>query len=233
MLLVAAAGCAAEGGAEASAAALEGPRGCTLPSTVSGAPRSVEDVLAITQALPPDASLACFLQTLERPLNLAATSSFLSLQPSAGERSPRMFVFFDPLFLSVVPAGSGHHRLEMTVLHEGFRSVKAEIVFPLNGPLEPDAPYRHIHSASGNSTVCSSCHGFEEPLSGTPGAFISTALRPDPAERVTLESLLVETRSCNAALEPDRCAMLHAIFDRPVVPYQFPEGMPLFSGRVQ
>lgn len=215
-----------------TAGGLEAPHGCSLPNTVSAAPRSVDDVLAITQALPPDASLACFLETLEHPLNLAATASFLSLQPSVGDRSPRMFLFFDPLFMSVVPAGSGQQRLEMTVLHAGYRSVKSEIIFPLNGPLEPDAPYRQIHAPSGSGTVCSSCHGLEEPFADTPGAFISNAFRPNPAERVSLEALQIETRKCNAQMEPERCAMLHALFDRPVVPYVFPEAMPLFSGRI-
>lgn len=225
-----AAACAADSGASTtSMAPLQGPPRCTLPGEVSAAPRSVAEVVAIANALPAGADVACFLQTLARPLQVAASISFLSLQPSLGERSPRIFLAFDPLLLSVVPAGSGSKRIEVSVMHENFRSVKAEIVLPASEPFSADAPYAKIRASEGTGTVCSSCHDHEAPYEPIPGAFISGALRPRNADVVWLGPLQDETRSCDPASEPERCAILHAIFDGAVETHRFPEQMPTFG----
>lgn len=230
LLAACASACAADSAEPSpSAAAPHALPGCTLPSDVSASPRSVADMVAIASALPPQASVACFLQTLARPLQVSASMSFQSLQPAVGERSPRIFLAFDTLLLSVVPAGSGQKRIEASVMHENYRSVKAEIVMPSSSPLDADAPYANIRAATGAGTVCSSCHGHEAAFEQIPGAFVSGALRPADDELVSLGQLQRETRSCDRAREPERCDMLHAIFDAPVVEYRFPPAMPVFG----
>jgi hypothetical protein len=72
-------------------------------------------------------TLPCFLQTLQRPLSLYATSSPISAQPADSERDPRIFVMMEPLILSVVAVGETSVYLELSELTSNTRSIKAEI----------------------------------------------------------------------------------------------------------
>ena len=67
----------------------------------------------LVNALPSPVTLPCFLQALARPLKMHAAVSLISAQPSVGARSPRIFLFFDGLRVSIVPAGAGAPLLEM------------------------------------------------------------------------------------------------------------------------
>jgi hypothetical protein len=213
-------------------ASLHNASGCTVPAGTPRSPRSVDDVVAIVNALPEDASVTCFLETLEHPLHVQTSSSFQSLQPSVGDRSPRIFLVFDSLVMSVVPAGVGRDSVELTVQQPGFRSVKAEIKFPTNRKLLPTDPYDSILLSNGAATVCSTCHSYEQPFGDIPGAFISTAFRPrSDLDFVPLQFVRDEAQMCDRVMEPERCAMLAAIFDGEVIPYEFPEAMPLFQSR--
>jgi hypothetical protein len=204
--------------------------GCTVPEGTPRAPRTVDEVVAIMNALPEDATVACFLETLQHPLHVQVSSSFQSLQPSVGDRSPRIFLVFDSLVMSVVPAGVGRDAVELTVQHPGFRSVKAEIKMPTQRQLTASDPYDSILLPNGAATVCSTCHSFEEPFEAIPGAFISTAFRPrTDVDFVPLQFVKDEAKTCDSATEPERCAILAAIFDGEVIPYEFPAEMPLFQ----
>jgi hypothetical protein len=232
LLALLAQGCAEEVADASLGASLGHASGCAVPEGIPRVPRTVDDVVAIMNALPEDASVACFLETLQHPLHVQVSSSFQSLQPSVGDRSPRIFLVFDPLVMSVVPAGVGRDAVELTVQHPGFRSVKAEIKMPTQRKLTATDPYESILLPNRAATVCSTCHSFEEPFETIPGAFISTAFRPrSDVDFVPLQFVRDEAQACDPAREPERCAILTAIFNGEVIPYEFPEAMPLFQTR--
>lgn len=201
-------------------------RRCRAEGGVSGAPGSIAGVVALANALPRPLSLSCFLESLDRPLHVHTTRSTVSLQPSAGDRSPRIFLFSGSLILSVVPEGKGSPLMEMGQLVDPARSLKAEIRFPLEGPLGPDDPYEHVRDANG--TTCRFCHPDEAPAPQVaPAAYVSGAFKPSPGGRVTLDFLAQERARCDGAAEPDRCAILRALFDHGEVRWrEFPASVP-------
>jgi hypothetical protein len=193
-------------------------------------PRSISEALEWINAQPKPLSLPCFLETLGRPLALYATESIFSAQPAVGRRSPRMFVFTEPLIMTVTPEGRGSHLLEFGEQRSETTSLKAEIAFPVEAELEPAAPYERLLVES-SYTTCSVCHEGEEPDTRTSftRAFVSRALRPVPLERVSLSELRAEARACDASAEPERCAMLLALFGQGnVVDAEFSAALPTF-----
>jgi hypothetical protein len=201
---------------------------CAAPEGLA-APSSIAAVVDWINRLPKPLSLSCFLETLERPLPVYATVSVFSAQPAVGRRSPRMFLFAPPLIMSISPAGEGSHLLEFGEPRSIRSSLKGEIVFPVTGELGPSSPYDHL--IAGNLTTCGGCHGQEEPASDITfaRAFVSRALRPAPAERVGLEELHREAIDCDALAEPERCAMLVALFGQGgVIDAEFPATLDTF-----
>jgi hypothetical protein len=188
-------------------------------------PRSVADVVAMLNAMPKPVTLSCFLETLDRPIALQATTSVLSAQPAVGKRSPRLFLFFDPLIVSVVPAGTGRHLLELGERRSDTHSLKAELEFPITEEVQPDAPFARLRYDDRLST-CDFCHADSSPAEelGIPYAFVSQALRPVLRERVAIESLMAEAKACDKATEAERCEMLNALFreDSPPSEAEFP-----------
>ncbi len=206
------------------------PRTCLPIRDVSGSPRTIEDVVTLINALPTPVTLPCFLENLARPLRLFATKSVFSAQPAAGERSPRIFIFLDPLILSVVPEGDTSVLLELSVLESDTRSLKGEIPFPVTEPLEPSAPYDRLLGNEG-LTSCGFCHREEQPAAALPfaNAYISDAIRPQPISEVDLADVREQHRLCDADTEPERCDMLRALFDYGEIERgEFPPEMPTF-----
>src|SRR3712207_6534727 len=76
------------------------------PKGVPRNPTSIAEAVALVSALPRPLTVGCYLESLERPLRVNATSAVISLQPAAGPRNPRMFLFAGNLVSSIVPAGS-------------------------------------------------------------------------------------------------------------------------------
>jgi hypothetical protein len=188
--------------------ACRSPKGTPNPSRIS-------DVVDSLNELEKPADLPCFLQHLSGPLAIDATVSVLSLQAAIGRRSPRIFILLDPLILSVVPEGKGRDLLELSERRGAARSVKAEITFPVTGEVTHEAPFEHALLSS-ELTSCAFCHG-EETLATDitfTRAFESQAFRPSPSNRVGIDELRSEFLACDAALEPYRCAMLSALFNR-------------------
>jgi hypothetical protein len=186
--------------------------GCRPPAGISGSPRSIAEVVALTNALPQPLGLPCFLESLDRPLELHAAMSTISLQPAPTARSPRIFIFSGDVIMSVVPEGTGQSLLEMGQLVEPGRSAKAELRFPISAPIAPDYPFAHVTDCGG--TTCRFCHPGEAPAPTlSPSAFVSGAFSPVYRARVDIETLRAERRACDEAAEPDRCALLRAIFD--------------------
>jgi hypothetical protein len=209
-----------------AAADVPPPRICVAPAG-AGSPRSIAEVVTLVNALPHPVTLPCFLESLDRPLRANATHSTISLQPARGLRSPRVFLFFDGLILSVVPAGPGQRLIEMGEFVDSKRTIKAEIEFPLAAALAAREPYEHPRTTVG--TLCASCHANETraPSIDFAEAYVSDALKPTFRADVDLAVLRAERSACDPAVEPDRCAMLGAIFDHgEVLRAEFPEELP-------
>ena len=81
-------------------------------------------------------------------------------------------------------------------------------------------------------TSCGFCHAAEKPAEDVAftRAFVSQALRPAASERVGLDELLDELKACDAAAEPDRCAMLQSLLGgNAAVERDFPTSFALFQ----
>jgi hypothetical protein len=181
-------------------------------------------------ALPKPTSVACFLEALDRPLSMQAVNGRVSAQPAVDEHSPRFFLFSDPLFMTVVPAGTGRDVLELSVLQPGDRSMsaKAEIPFPVAAPLALSDPFTHIENESRSGTECRLCHGQEARLASITDApvYVSKALRPRFLdEAVPLPQLMGEAAACDRAVDAQRCEILSALFSGPFVEHDFPPEM--------
>lgn len=187
---------------------------CVTPLGVSGSPRNMSEALILMNSLPKPVSLACFLQALSRPLSLYMTSSDQSLQPSPGARSPRTFIVYEPMVLSIVLDGPAKIALELGYRTSASRSVKTEILFPLS----TDVTFANVFDevVSGNLTKCGNCHT-GETITFHPDlpvdVFESDIIEPFEMYEVDLAELRAERSSCDAAAEPERCALLSALFD--------------------
>jgi hypothetical protein len=207
--------------------------GCEAAQGVLDQPRSVDQTVELVNALPKPLSLACFVEALGRPLQLHATRSEISAQPAVGVRSPRLFLYVEPLVMTVVPAGAGAQLLELGEQRPEFRSLKAELRFPISEMVTPSEPYEHALFVEG-VTACAFCHAAEEsdPLVAGGLGYVSQALRPSTRDqRVTLESLREELEACDFALEAERCDLLDALFGwGETLDWDFPMDMPTFGG---
>jgi hypothetical protein len=204
---------------------------CRAPAGVSNNPQSIAETITLLNALPKPLTIPCFLESLARPIPMAATFGVLSAQPAVGVRSPRMFLFFGPNRMSIVPDGVGSSVLEFGEQRPDYRSLKGEIEFPLTGDIPQSAPFDRV-LFNDQLTTCGLCHAAEqsEPSPFTTHAFVSKSLRPAPRNAVTLQSLQHELSICNRGAEPYRCAMLDSLFSLgPVTDAQFPPEMQTFE----
>lgn len=177
------------------------------------APRTIAEAVDRINALPPPASLPCFIASLPRPLAVVAANSLSSAQPSKGRDNPRIFIVSDTLTMSVVPDGSGSHLLEFGEYVSPVRSTKAELAFPVTRPVDQGAPYRDPPNER-TVSLCGVCHTSQEPHPTIPGAFTSDALRPAH----NLEMTVVEAQSARARCDTEQvttppCELLRALFD--------------------
>lgn len=223
-----------DGGRDARDTSSPSARTCVLPAGVSGRPRSIAETVDLLNALPRPVTVACFLESLERPLYLNATTSFISLQPAAGLRSPRLFLMFEGMSLSVVPEGPGSTLIEFGEFVAADRTLKAELATPITAPVQHADPYRSplstaASAATDRRTVCRTCHAHEERAQQIPfaEAFHSLALRPAPSTLMPLARLRAERDACPDEDRESRCTMLRALFDHgEVLPRDFPKTLP-------
>jgi len=221
---------AGSGGAGGSVNPLGRAR-CRPPAGTSGSPRTIEEAVALMNALPKPTSMACFVESLERPFTAYATSSQFSAQPAFSARSPRVFIKLDRLWLSIVMDGDSSELLELSYLLDESRSIKGELKAPVTELLAPSAPYDRVRRSDVQGTLCALCHYGEERVESITfaEAFASIPFRPRPDTRVGLDGLALEARSCDWAAEPHRCEMLSALFDGGIVTEEsFPSTMPTF-----
>lgn len=204
---------------------------CAPPPGVSGSPRTIEEAVQLLNALPKPTSVACFVESLDRPLAAHATSSDFSAQPAFSETSPRVFLRIDRLWVSVVMDGESSYLIEFSFLQEdNVMTIKGELEAPFQEALAPSAPYDRV-KYNGGGTVCGLCHFDEVKVDSIEFAevFASTAFRPRPESHVSLEALRAEANACNWDVEPHRCEMLSALFAGGAVEeVEFPSHLPTF-----
>jgi hypothetical protein len=187
---------------------------CSAPAGVSGAPRNVEQAVALMNSLPRPTTLECFIESLQRPLEVYLTSSDLSLQPADGTRSPRAFLVRGDLVMSVVPNPEFSNLLELGYRSAPGRSMKGEVAFPLTVPVTASSILERIRV--GDVSICGGCHGAEtRPVDGffADGAFESAIAVPLSPFEVPLEGMRQEAVACEPTREPERCGILSALFD--------------------
>jgi len=184
---------------------------CAPEGEVTTRPRSIAEAVALVNALPRPATIECFVESLDRPLYVEATSSIISAQPAAGRRSPRVFLFAEPLVMSITMDGDGRDLLEFGEFVDERQTIKAEIAFPVVAEVEATAPFdRVLFDDEGPDTSCALCHRDERASGDIPGAFVSDALRPADDTLVDLLDLQREADRCDPGREPARCAQLDA-----------------------
>jgi hypothetical protein len=174
---------------------------------------SIDAVVRHINALPPPATVACFLASLPRPLSIVATTSLSSAQPAFGARSPRVFILAPAVTLSVVAEGSGAALLEFGQWTDGRRSLKGEVELPPHAPLGPRAPFERVRYTVGST--CGFCHRSESSTPDAMGGFDSIALRPSWDSLVTVEQLRALPREAcvdERDVSP-RCLFWHGLFD--------------------
>jgi hypothetical protein len=134
------------------------------------------------------------------------------------------------MVMSVVPAGDGENLLEFGETRADFRSLKAELSFPVYAPLPPSAPFENL-MFNDQLTKCAVCHASEIDVANTTGVrqFVSGAIRPLPADKVGAARLAQELAACDSSAEPNRCALLDALLGwGPVTDGDFDPQMPTF-----
>jgi hypothetical protein len=187
-----------------------------LSATPSAAPASVTEVVDLVNTLPKPTALSCLLSSLPGPLPLVATRSVFSAQPAVGQRSPRIFLLYSGLTMSIALDGMGKDLLEFGEHRPEQRSLKAEIEFPVADELTHDAPFQRILYQAGQ-TSCAFCHRNEsrDDAIDFAEAFVSIAYRPANFQAAVSVSELAQLRAeCDAEAEPQRCAVLQSLFAR-------------------
>jgi hypothetical protein len=200
-------------------------RRCVPPPGVDGSPQTIAAMVELVNALPMPVTLPCVLEALDRPLQMVAAVSPFSAQSTEAQESPRMFVFMPGLTMTVVPIGTGSPLLELAEYVAPGRSRKAELEFPVTAPLSESAPYEHLTVAGISS--CGGCHADEVNDSDVGGfpSFVSQSLAPELRHELSLSFIEQHARDCDPELDPERCAMLLALFAHGEVgPGVFPEG---------
>jgi hypothetical protein len=193
------------------------PAGCVAPDGM-GAPSSIQDAVDLLNALP-EASVPCLVEALDRPLTINATRGLISAQPAVSAQDPRIFIFSGDLVLSIVTAGAGRDLLEFGEQRGPIESLKGELHMPATQPIPPAKPFEHLRY-NADLTSCGICHRDERlaPDAVHENAYLSRPLRPVDAELVGLDVLRGAHANCDAAADPERCAIFDAIFDHgPVI----------------
>jgi hypothetical protein len=166
-------------------------------------------------ALPRPTTLACFIESLSRPLDVFFTKSQLSAQPADGDANPRTFIVNGPLFMASVASGYAKNTLELGLRTSPDRTIRGEIVFPLTGSVTPSTMAEHIE-AGGGSTVCGFCHAREartsDPFLGEL-AFESDVFPPDLDFELTIEAVRALAETCDPLATAERCERMSALFD--------------------
>lgn len=187
---------------------------CVAPPRISTSPQNIPEALVLMNSLPKPTTLECFLQSLARPLSVYLTSSSQSLQPSPGARSPRTFIVNEDLVMSIVFDGEAGETLEFGFRTTQDRSIKTEILFPLEEDVTLSGLFDRV--LTGSVTMCGRCHTgeiFTTHEAFPDGVYESAVIEPSSVYQVDLEALRAEEEACDPSVESNRCGMLDALFD--------------------
>lgn len=190
------------------------PTVCVAPPGHDGSPETFEELVGLLDALPRPVTIPCLLQVLDRPLLVEASVNTFSAQPADGPENPRIFIFLGEMVLSVVPDGGARNLLELSLRRSPSRSVKGELLFPIEAEIDVADPYERILYGGEQRTKCFACHADEEPdpvVTHAP-AFVSEIVAPHQLDLVDVATIAAEHEACDPAEEPERCAMLEALF---------------------
>ena len=205
---------------------VEAPLDCDLQENAVQNIQRMEDVVDIINALPKPLSLPCLLKHLPRPIPINANASSISAQPVEDEDSPRIFMIYQDLFLSVVPEGEGRHLLEFSHLLNARTSVKGELSFPITENLEREDPYLDVFSEGKSFSRCAGCHLDETaaPSEFPVGSIQSFSFKPNPRFNVSLTFLEYYLGKCEEN-DDFRCSMLRSLLSGETIEAEFPEAM--------
>lgn len=190
------------------------PRRCKPAPGTTGSPGTIAEAVALANGLPFPVTAECFVEALDRPLRIEATSSQESLQRAEGARSPRVFIWgADSLVISVVVDGPDRDLIEFGHFVAPRRTIKGELEFPLTAPASAATALDRVRNPEHpRITRCFVCHDHEEDEPSVPGGRASLALRPRTSTLVDIATLRAELGRCDHALEPARCRWLAALF---------------------
>lgn len=174
-------------------------------------PETVDDVIARINQLPRPATVACFTASLPRPLTVGPTSSRFSAQPAGGPEDPRLFLFTEKIFISIVPGGDAMRLLEVGEMVSPNRSLKAEFKFPFDKTVTRDDGYQHLDFAPA-ATSCGLCHGMEEVHPAHPLARTSVSFRPPARTLVSLAKAKTFADACDREQNRERCLIWASVF---------------------
>lgn len=189
---------------------------CMRPTSIKQNPETFEDVVRLINALPKPVSVPCFLDTLEPPFYVNATSSVFSGQPAGDAHSPRIFLFVGrALVISVVPSGVGSTMIEFSLRLNADDSIKGELAFPVVENLSLEAPYTHILTNRKDATVCQACHFPERtaPEGFPETAFVSRWISAMEDYDVTVRAMEKINEECKINVG-DHCPIIQSLFFR-------------------
>lgn len=192
-------------------------------------PQSIEELVTLINSLPKPLTGECLVKSLKRPLYVNATASKLSAQPAGSYGSPRIFIFKGDLIISVVGTGEGSKLLEFSEVVSPTKSIKGEVVLPIENELARTDPFVRINIS--NRTTCSGCHGSEQLVNTIDGVAVysSIAFRPFPQDDVSVEYLRENHYLCQSQKNTSQnCNFLKGLFSYGEVHAKaFPETMSL------
>lgn len=192
----------------------------------------VQSVVDWINAMEKPLTLPCFIESLPRPLKIQSAFSEFSAQPSPDYSSPRIFLFFDQLILTVAVdqnfAEFPHPLLEMSYLVDeaNLITTKAELKFPVVDTLSPASPYMGL-SFNDRISQCSFCHPRESVRDRIDEVPIYQSSILKPTLPLSIDRLYSANINCERDKQAHRCAMLSSIVDHGELrPHAFPAGAP-------
>lgn len=201
---------------------------CASPDTCvrerGGRPASIAEAVDLINRLPAPVTVACVMESLERPLYVETTLDRFSAQPALGDDAPRIFVRNGPLTMSIVGRGDGRPLLEFGETVDDISSVKAELVMPIETPISHEAPYDRV--ARGDTTSCGLCHAGEYTLPD--GRLASRALAPGDHTIGDIDTFTELATACHPDGD-DWCKVMSSVFAHgEVIHDPFPETFATF-----
>lgn len=159
---------------------------CQAPPGANGSPRTIEEAIALHNALPKATNVACFVESLDRPFTAYAANSIFSAQPALSARSPRVFIKHDRMWVSIVIDGDSSYLLEFSYLLDELHPSRVRSR-PDRGGSSPERALRPRAEWGGHEFGL--CHyGEERVLDVTfAAAFASIPFRPRPDSHVSLD----------------------------------------------